>query len=171
VFFLSSSVDSAAAVTASPLAEEALALRDELYRFVAASARDAHAAEDIVQETLWRAHRQRNPVRNPRAWCFTVALNLLRSEFRRPRRIVRLGAVAERAGLDFAAEHALRDQVHRALRRVQPEQRTALLLQILGGFSCREIAEMAGISEPAVRQRLFRAREAFRRAFALEERA
>jgi RNA polymerase sigma-70 factor, ECF subfamily len=157
------------AAAESRLFEEALALRDDLYRYIAASGRDRELAEDIVQETLLRAHQQEGPVDYPRRWCFAVALNLLRMHFRR-RRFVPLGDSIKDSGWDFTREHAQREQVHQALRTLTPDQRTSLLLQILGGFTCAEIAEMEHTTEAAVKQRLYRAREAFRIAYSKEDR-
>jgi RNA polymerase sigma-70 factor (ECF subfamily) len=158
----------AVATAGGRLFEEALALREELYRYVAASSRDHHLAEDIVQETLLRAHQHQGRVDHPARWCFTVALNLLRMHFRR-RRFLPLRGRSNEAGWDFTRDHAIREQVHDALRRLTVEQRSSLLLQILGGFTCAEIAQMESTTEAAVKQRLYRAREAFRNAYTKED--
>lgn len=129
---------------------------------------DRPRAQDIVQETLLRAHRERKQVRDPRAWCFTVALNLLRSHFRRQRWLP-LRAAESVEGWEFVERHATRDAVHRALAAVRPDQRTALLLQTIAGFTHAEIAAMHGVSVEAARQRVHRAREAFARAYAIRE--
>lgn len=154
--------------SAGRLLEAAIGLRPDLYRFVAAAGRDHHLAEDIVQETLLRAQRERGDVRDPRAWCYTVALNLLRSHFRR-RRWLPLRAADSVEGWEFVEQQATRDAVHRALAELRPEHRAALLLHTLAGFSHAEVAAMHGISEAAARQRLHRAREAFARAYAIRE--
>lgn len=144
--------------------EEALALGPELYRFVAASARDHHLAEDIVQETLSRVQTHAAGIEDVRAWCFTVALNLLRSHFRRQRWLP-LRRAERLEGWDFVQRNAVHDEVHRALGTLTHEQRTSLLLQVIGGFSVAEIAAAERASEAAIKQRLHRAREAFRRAY------
>lgn len=146
------------------LADDVAALRDELYRFAAASARDPDLAEDVVQDTMVRARTERNEVRDPRAWAFTVTLNLLRSHFRR-RRWLPLRAARELPVADIAAAHAEAEAVHRALGSLVNEQRTSLLLHVIGGFSYSEIAQMEGSSESAVKQRVYRARLAFRAAY------
>lgn len=150
------------------LLDAALALRAELYRFLAAAGRDPHLAEDIVQETMLRAHRERKPVRDVRAWCFTVALNLLRSHMRR-RRWLPLREARSVEGWAFVEDSATRDAVHRALATLGTEQRTALLLHTLAGFTHAEIAAMHGITEAAARQRVHRARQAFAAAYAIQE--
>lgn len=146
------------------LADDVAALRDDLYRFAVASARDPEVAEDVVQDTMVRARSERGDIRDPRAWAFTVVLNLLRSHFRR-RRWLPLGAARDLPSADFAGEHAEAEAVHRALGRLSPGQRTSLLLHVIGGFTYGEIARLEGGSEVAVKQRVYRARLAFRAAY------
>ena len=146
------------------LADDVAALRDELYRFAVASARDPDVAEDVVQDTMLRARTERSEIRDPRAWAFTVTLNLLRSHFRR-RRWLPLRVVRELSVADISASHAEADAVHRALGRLSPEQRTSLLLHVIGGFTYGEIAGLEGSSEAAVKQRVYRARVAFRTTY------
>jgi RNA polymerase sigma-70 factor (ECF subfamily) len=50
-----------------------------------------------------------------------------------------------------------------ALMRLPPSYAEPLALQVLGGFSCAEIASMLGITEGAVMTRLTRARQALKR--------
>lgn len=160
----------AAATTQLPsrLLEDAIALAPELYRFAAAATRDHHAAEDIVQETLWRAQSEQDDISDARAWCFTVTLNLARSYFRR-RRWLPLRQAERTEGWDFVQRLAEHESVHRTLGKLSRDQRTSLLLQVLGGFAIAEIADIEATTEAAVKQRLYRARIAFRRAYKGEE--
>jgi len=64
----------------------------------------------------------------------------------------------------------LSDSVRRVLQRLPEKYAHALLLQVISGLSCREIAQIVGCSEGAVKVRLLRAREAFRRLYREEER-
>jgi RNA polymerase sigma-70 factor (ECF subfamily) len=147
--------------------EAALAIRNELYRFLVAAAGDRALADDVLQETLVKAQAQRSVIRDPRAWCYVVALNLLRSQLRRYRWLPLIFAEKVQAP-EFVEGHALREAVHSALRRLPTEQRTVLVLHVVSGFSCREIAELQGSTESAVKQRLYRARERFRHAYGTE---
>ena len=62
-------------------------------------------------------------------------------------------------GYDDSAEaFALRN----ALKRLPEDYREPLEMQVLGGFSCDEIAGMLDISSSAVMTRLFRARKKMR---------
>ena len=53
--------------------------------------------------------------------------------------------------------------VNKALDQLTPGYREPLLLQLLGGFSCAEIAEMLLLSEANVMTRVSRARRVLRK--------
>lgn len=63
---------------------------------------------------------------------------------------------------------AERDAVRRTLRQLPPTLRHCLLLSIIGGLPTREIARLLGLKEPAVRQRLARARKLFQQFYLRE---
>jgi RNA polymerase sigma-70 factor (ECF subfamily) len=137
----------------------------DLYRYAYWLCRNRWRAEDLVQEALARAWRGWSGLREPRvvkAWLFTI----LYREFARGAARQQPEAAAGEATQEPHAEHdpALALDVDRALRQLGEESRHALLLQVLGGFSCGEIAQALGASEGAVMTRLSRARQAMRRA-------
>jgi len=49
--------------------------------------------------------------------------------------------------------------VRAAMLQLEPKYREPLLLQVLGGFSCEEIARELGLGAAAVMTQLFRARQ------------
>jgi RNA polymerase sigma-70 factor (ECF subfamily) len=74
-----------------------------------------------------------------------------------------MGAAQDPA--DLIAE---REAVGRSMARLPEALRLCLLLSVVGGLSSCEIAQVLGLGEAAVRQRLSRARKRFRRLY-LEE--
>ncbi len=66
---------------------------------------------------------------------------------------------------DPAEVVAERDAVQRTMARLAEEFRTCLLLSIVGGLSTGEIATLLDMKEPAVRQRLARARKQFQQLY------
>lgn len=71
-------------------------------------------------------------------------------------------------GVDPADLVVERDAVQRTMARLTEPLREVLLLSIISSFSTHEIAHMLGLQEPAVRQRLARARKQFQQLYALE---
>src|SRR5215469_11951960 len=69
---------------------------------------------------------------------------------------------------DPAEVVAEREAIRRTLVQLPEVLRTPLLLSIVGGLSTSEIAVLLGVGEAAVRQRLSRGRQQFRRIYTAE---
>lgn len=137
-----------------------------LYRYAYWLCRNRALAEDLVQETLLRAWKHFGKLQDIQAvkgWLTTI----LRREHAR---------LYERAQVDIDAE-ALLDQLpapadhdrsseafalREALARLPEKFREPLMLQVLGGYSCEDIASIMDLSKGAVMTRLFRAKEKLR---------
>jgi RNA polymerase sigma-70 factor (ECF subfamily) len=135
----------------------------DLYRYAYWLARDRHAAEDIVQEALIRGWKGFAGLREPssaRAWLFSIVRNeFLRVVGARP-------PLAEDIDeLEIADDRAdaIGADMREALLALPAAYAEPLALQVLGGFSCAEIAAMIGTTEGATMTRLTRARQALRR--------
>lgn len=134
-----------------------------LYRYAYWLCRNRWQAEDLVQESLLRAWRVWPALREERAlksWLFTIV----------HREHLRAVARAPRMESDFSVDEPAYDpdpagalDMDQALRGLPEDSREALLLQVLGGFSCAEIARVLGASEGGVMTRLTRARQTLRR--------
>jgi RNA polymerase sigma-70 factor (ECF subfamily) len=141
----------------------------DLYRYAFWLARDRQQAEDVVQEALLRAWGGFARLRDPAAakgWMFSI----VRNEFYRMKG--RVAPLADVVSLDEIA--APRDEgmaaleMRDALMSLPASYAEPLALQVLGGFSCAEIAGMLGTTEGATMTRLTRARQALRRLVAPE---
>ena len=142
-------------------------LRPDLLRFAHWLARDRAIAEDIVQESLLRAWRSREGLKElsaARAWLLTIVRREHARLYERKRlELVPIDEVGDGHG-------ALRQPepdgdlmtLHHAIMRLPIEYREPLLLQVLGGFSTEEIARELALSTTAVLTRLFRARNKLR---------
>jgi RNA polymerase sigma-70 factor (ECF subfamily) len=138
-----------------------------IYNFLLALLRDADAALDCAQDTFLRAYenlRKGKPVKPQ--WLYTVARNRAMDVFRERRRVQpelgKLDQVPVQAPTDRAVA------VRSAMERLSPADREVLYLFDVAGFKTEEIGEMLGIRSAAVRQRLSRARERFRRHYGAE---
>jgi RNA polymerase sigma-70 factor (ECF subfamily) len=141
------------------------AFSPELFRFAMGLCHNRDTAEDLVQETFLRAWRARDGLREgkaARAWLYTILRNEHARLYERQRPDVRdpatLPDIATRGYDTSPAAFALR----RALATLGDEYRTPLLLQVIGGFSCKEIGAILELNTNTVLTRLFRARKLLR---------
>lgn len=147
------------------------ALSPELYRYALGLCQNPDQAQDLVQETFLRAWRSQHSLRSAaaaRAWLYSILRNeharlyeRQRPEVRDPHTLPEVPA----HGYDTSTEAFV---LRRALSRLDLEYREPLLLQVIGGFSCKEIGDLLGLKPNTVLTRLFRARKALRAALAPE---
>jgi RNA polymerase sigma-70 factor, ECF subfamily len=151
----------------APLEQLFESLRPDLLRFAQWLARDRAVAEDIVQESMLRAWRSRDALKEPaaaRAWLLTIVRREHARLYERKRlELVSLEEVAETADTPRpAGPDGDLLTLRYAIMKLPIDYREPLLLQILGGFSTEEIARELGLSATAVLTRLFRARNKLR---------
>jgi RNA polymerase sigma-70 factor, ECF subfamily len=148
-------------------------LRPDLLRFAYWLARDRQVAEDVVQETLIRAWKSREELKDPaaaRPWLFTIVRREHARLFERKRLptvdVDEVEALGDPA-LASDGDVGLLD-LRRAIMQLPDEYREPLVLQVLGGLSTTEIAVELKLTQAAVLTRLFRARNRLRTIYGLE---
>lgn len=139
---------------------------------------NADLVEDLVQETYLKAFEAWCAGRKPRKvepWLATICLNTGRTWWRRASNVreIALGDVdaGVAAGEDVEAEavSAIRRRlVHDALWRLPDEQRIAITLMDLNGFSAREVARITGSPRGTVLSRVHRGRKRLAQLLAKE---
>jgi RNA polymerase sigma-70 factor (ECF subfamily) len=142
-------------------------LRPDLLRFALWLSRDRSLAEDVVQETMLRAWKARDALKDEAAakpWLLTI----IRREYARTFERKRLPTVdidsliaGEEPALATADDQA-QMELREALFALPEDYREPLVLQVLMGLSTAEIAAHMGLSNAAVLTRLFRARKQLR---------
>lgn len=136
----------------------------DMYRFAAWLTRDRFLAEELVQETFARAWTHWDQLRDPqavKAWLFTI----VRREHARLRGAGRLDIVEqapEELPLAAAGHPGAALDAEQLLDALPASLAEPLVLQVLGGYTCAEIAQLVGTTEGAVMTRLTRARQALR---------
>ncbi|MDQ2902083.1 MAG: RNA polymerase sigma factor [Ktedonobacteraceae bacterium] len=131
---------------------------------------------DLAQETFLRAWQSLPKVRGDlyfKAWLYRIATNTARSHLRHERVIRWLPwrDYEEDSGSDLLSvagpeERAGEAECVRQVLGCLPSQyQVCLLLQLVGGFSQREIAELLEISEKSVSAYVSRGREQFRQLY------
>jgi RNA polymerase sigma-70 factor (ECF subfamily) len=140
------------------------ATQTRLFRFCMVLCGDQVKAEDLCQETYLKALANLGKLTKPEAfmsWLFQVCRNLAVDEGRKRRERAasaeEMDALEEPASSGFAEHHA----VHQVLSQFEPEDRWLLILVDLEEHSYAEAAEVLGLTEDAVRSRLFRLRKEF----------
>jgi RNA polymerase sigma-70 factor (ECF subfamily) len=143
---------------------------------------DTALAQDLVQDTLYRAYRfayRFEPGTNFRAWLVTIMRNLYISQRRKQRR--QNGAegtppvptpssqpcptepqVGQLAELTLALPHLVADDVLRALYTLSDEHRMAVLLADILEYSYEDIAAVMHCPVGTVMSRLHRGRQKLR---------
>jgi RNA polymerase sigma-70 factor (ECF subfamily) len=139
-----------------------------IYRLVG----DWETANDLAQDSFLKAYNalprtgddlQISP------WLYRIATNTALDSLRRRKRItwvpfkLDLDPVAPQS--DPSIRQAESDAIGAALALVPEDQRTCLVLNMLQGFSYKEIAEVLGISANLVAVRIYRGREKFIEAY------
>jgi RNA polymerase sigma-70 factor (ECF subfamily) len=133
---------------------------------------DDEEARDLAQDVLLRLNRglSRYQEGNFEGWLYRTTVNCFRDRLRRARRR-REDPLPDDPGprqglapdVEIAAErHELEDVVQRALVKIPPEYREAVVLRDLEGRSYEEIAQALDVPAGTVRSRIHRGREALR---------
>ena len=139
-----------------------------LYRWLRRATGRDDVAEDLLQETFLRAVRVSPgpPAGEERAWLYGVARNLLlnrkRDEARRPS-----FESGENGLRSPAPSFDLGPDLSTAIDQLPAPESEAFLLREVGGLGYLEIAHVVGGTADAVRNRIFRARQALRGALRL----
>jgi len=136
----------------------------DLYRYAMWICGNDALAKDLVQETFLRAWKALDSLKSEKAaksWLITI----LRREYARTfeRKVPKFTDI-ETVHIPDDDELEPDERLERKLLRkgmasLPPRYREPLLLQVVMGHSCAEIASQLGISKSAVMTQLFRARE------------
>ena len=146
----------------------------ELHGFLRHRLADPAAADDVLQEVFLKALRA-GPgfcsLDSPRAWLFQVARNALVDRLRGARDAEPLQAHEQHlAAPEVEAGtpvDALSDCLVRVLSELRPEDADVLRQCDMAGSTQRAYAEQQGLSLPAVKSRLLRARQRLRERLSL----
>ena len=132
--------------------------------------RDDHAADDVVQDTFWRAWRSVDGLRDPSAlktWLYALARHTALDHLRARRR-----RATEELNMHVAAPEKeekgdLVDRVVRAVDGLREDYRQILLLRYVEKLSYAEIGEALGLKPGAVGEKLHRVRKMVMEKFGL----
>lgn len=122
-------------------------------------------ASDVLQETyirVWRSVRRFRGQADFGTWMHRIATNAalthLKRRSRAPRPVSEELLLSRDIAIDQTEGMVDADALQQALMRLTPQQRTAVVLKDVYGWSMDEIGQAVGMSEGAVKLRVFRAR-------------
>ena len=136
----------------------------DLYRYAMWICGNDALAKDLVQETYLRAWKALDKFKDSKAakrWLITI----LRREYartfeRKVPKFTDVDSVVVPEDTELEPEDRTEMKLLRqGIMELAPKYREPLLMQVVLGYSCKEISEALGISKSAVMTQLFRARE------------
>lgn len=133
----------------------------EVYRWIMRIVRNTATAEDLTVETFWRMYRARArfdaTMKSCGPWLRRIATNAAIDHLRRSRLEIPLPDELPAAAQQPPGEQMeLRREILRAMDRLPPRLRAVILLALVEEEPYEHIAHALGISENAVRVRVFR---------------
>jgi len=161
-------------VAAEPLSKgEGADECDVVRAFVLKLVNDPSLADDLVQETLLRAHKSEAAFRGDASrttWLYVIALNVVRDHFRatarRPKQVSdpeALLALRDDTALeDDVLQHEMASCIRQYVLRLPERQRDVVALHNIAGLSHAEVASALGISTSNSRILLHRGRAALK---------
>jgi RNA polymerase sigma-70 factor (ECF subfamily) len=138
----------------------------DLYRFIYYKVQNREEAQDITQETYVRAiaylEKNRDQIINYRGYLRTIAINIIRDQWRRKRRWGNSINIEEvnpekLQEEDFTETVNNQSVIAGALKQLTPEQQEVITLRIIKGYSAAETARIMGRKEGTIRVMQYRA--------------
>ena len=131
----------------------------EVYRWIVRIVRDGSAAEDLLVEAFWRAHRGRatfDPSRSFGAWMRRIATNVACDHLKRRNRLP--GSLeGQREPAAAKIDHDARQAIALAFRRLPVTLRLVATLALVEERPYAEIADALDLPVGTVKSRVFRA--------------
>jgi RNA polymerase sigma-70 factor (ECF subfamily) len=142
-------------------------LHDRALAFARCLCRSHADGDDLFQEALIRALAKLDGLRDDaafRSWLYRVIVSVHRTRSRRPfwRRLIPLAGTEPAEDARPGDSLGGADRARAALAALPAEQREAIVLFEIEGWSVDEIAGVTGVSASAIKSRLSRGRERLR---------
>lgn len=143
----------------------------DIFRYALWLCGNREIAEDLVQEAFTRAWKNLHQLKDgnkEKAWLMTILRNENARRFQRVQPDLvdiedHAWSMSADTGLE-PEEQMERRILRKAMLDLEEEYREPLIMQVIHGFSCREIAETLELTENAVMTRIFRAKQKVKEA-------
>ncbi|HPU42541.1 MAG TPA: RNA polymerase sigma factor [Acetivibrio clariflavus] len=158
--------------------EELMSLyQDKLFNFLSKMTASREDAEEITQEVFIKVYKnlyKYNSKWSFSAWIYRIAINTLRSEYRKVKNIKNVDYYTNVPELpanfsdypDIAYEiKEQRVEIIKLIDELKEDQKTALILRCMQDFSFKEIGDILGISPEAAKMKIQRAKQTLCRKY------
>ncbi len=146
--------------------------KQQIYSYLYAMLGNSEQAEELTQDTFVKVYFKAGSLRteNLKAWIYTIATNLARSEFRK-RKIKHLLSLTDVTEGQYAYEPSLDGEiVVEQMLSVLPEKyRIPVIMKDLKGFSFEEMAEILKKPVGTIKSLVFRGRKQMKQQLVLQE--
>jgi RNA polymerase sigma-70 factor, ECF subfamily len=149
--------------------------KNAVYSYLYYMTKDVEDAEDLCQDTFFKIYRNIKNYRgdcNERSWCITIARNTFLSWIRKKKPKIAVGEDLDQIPTDAGSNPEAMvlkkeegSRIKEILLMLKEEYRTILLLRDYEEMSYKEIGMVTGLSESAVKIRIFRAREKYKKLY------
>ena len=143
-----------------------------IFRYLYRMTGDYDIAQDLTQDTFVQAYKALLKTQSDlrlKAWLYRIATN---NAFQQHRRKKLLSFIpldewrkSDASQVNRPESAGIEAGVQEALTKVPAEQRTCIVLHFVEGLKYAEIAQTLGISEEAVKKRVSRGKQLFRRLY------
>ena len=139
-----------------------------MWKFCLSVSNSRSDAEDLLQETIATAYSKLDEVKNSKAflsYLFTIASRLNWAKLKRDSNISSLEEVdcSELSANEISADKQADLRIlYSALNKLPYDQKEALILFDIMGFSQKEVCEIQNVSIDALKQRLHRGKNALK---------
>jgi len=151
-------------------------IRVELYNFALRLTGSREEAEDLLQESYFKAYKYFHQLREQKKfkeWIFQITANQFKNFLRKKKKENTFyqddsefsfvePQQAHRNPDELYLQNDRTTTVHKALEMISPKMRSVLVLFELEGYSIEEVSETLGISRGTVKSRLHYARRKLR---------
>ena len=137
----------------------------DVYLFVLAMSKDPHLADDITQETFFKALRELKHFRGDcsvKSWLCQIAKNLYISYTRKKKTVPYEEMETFSSGSDIESQYIQTEDaisVYRVLHLLEEPYKEVFVLRVLGDLSYREIGDIFNRPENWVRVTYYRAKK------------
>jgi RNA polymerase sigma factor (sigma-70 family) len=148
-----------------------------IFRYLYRLTGDHATSQDLRQDTFIQAYQGifKTEIKvSFKSWLYRIATNNA-LQFHRRRRVLSFLPLKENTGTDIPGagkdnfeQTGMQIDIKDTLDKIPRDQRVCMVLHFVEGFKYQEIAVTLGISEEAVRKRIFRGSQEFKRLYSSE---